>query len=97
MPPPVPFKIFVLAAGASGMRRRDFLIATMLGRGTRFFGEALLAAWYGPVALTRIEGFIADHRLAVILGLSALMAAGGVWVYYSRRGSAIDHSDGTSV
>ena len=95
MPPPVPFKIFVLAAGASGMSRRDFLIAVSLGRGVRFFGEALLAAWYGPAVLTRIEGFVAEHRLAVVLGLVLLIAAGGLWIFYSRRSSPIDHNDGT--
>jgi membrane protein YqaA with SNARE-associated domain len=97
MPPPVPFKIFVLAAGAAGMRRRDFLIAVSVGRGFRFFGEAVLAAWYGPVALTRIEGFIAEHRVAVIVGLAVLMAAGALWVFYSRPPSSVDHNDGSSI
>jgi membrane protein YqaA with SNARE-associated domain len=84
LPPPVPFKIFVLAAGAAQMRRRDFLIAVAVGRGTRFFGEALLAAWYGPAALARIEVFVRDHRLAVILGGLVVMAAGGYWLWRIR-------------
>src|SRR3954468_2448812 len=33
LPPPMPFKIFVLAAGVSGMTRVDFLVAAGLGRG----------------------------------------------------------------
>src|SRR6185503_1761339 len=47
LPPPMPFKIFVLAAGVSGMRPVDFLIAVGLGRGLRFFGVGLLALWKG--------------------------------------------------
>ena len=84
MPPPLPFKIFVLAAGASGMRRRDFLIAASVGRGFRFFGEALLAAWYGPAALTRIEAFVQGHKWGVILGLIGLMLIGGIWIWWRR-------------
>src|SRR6476661_1525521 len=47
LPPPVPFKPFVLAAGVAGVRPVDFLIAVGAGRGVRYFGEALLAVWYG--------------------------------------------------
>ena len=60
MPPPVPYKIFLLAAGASGMKRVDFLIAVSLGRSVRYFGEALLAAWYGE-GETEMPTFIAGR------------------------------------
>ena len=95
MPPPVPFKIFVLAAGASGMRRRDFLLAVSLGRGLRFFGEALLAAWYGPVVLTRIESFVQGHKWAVIFALTGLMVVGGIWIW--RRRGPVDEDPGKPV
>src|SRR5215213_9079756 len=36
LPPPMPFKIFVLAAGVSGMSTFEFLVAVSLGRGARF-------------------------------------------------------------
>ena len=84
LPPPVPFKIFVLAAGAARMPRRDFLLAVAIGRGTRFFGEALLAAWYGPAALTRIEAFVHDHQLAVLLVALVLVVGGGYWLWRVR-------------
>ncbi|HVH54841.1 MAG TPA: VTT domain-containing protein [Vicinamibacterales bacterium] len=84
MPPPVPFKIFVLAAGAAGMRKRDFLIAVSVGRGLRFFAEAILAAWYGPVALTRITAFVQQHKWGVILALLMLMVIGGIWIWWRR-------------
>jgi membrane protein YqaA with SNARE-associated domain len=85
LPPPVPFKIFILAAGASGMSRRDFLIAISLGRGARFFGEAVLAAWYGEAALVAIETFTQEHTLAMMGILTALVALGGLWIWWSRR------------
>src|ERR671912_2706819 len=36
LPPPMPFKIFVLAAGVSGMSTFDFLVAVALGRAARY-------------------------------------------------------------
>ena len=50
LPPPAPFKIFVLAAGVAQVRIRDFVIAIGIGRGLRYFGEGLLALWYGERA-----------------------------------------------
>lgn len=85
MPPPVPFKIFILAAGASGMSRRDFLIAISVGRGVRFFGEAVLAAWYGEAALVAIETFMHEHTLAMGGILTAVAALGALWIWWSRR------------
>jgi membrane protein YqaA with SNARE-associated domain len=89
LPPPVPFKIFILAAGASGMSRRDFLVAISLGRGVRFFGEAALAAWYGEAALVAIETFMQEHTLAMMGILTALVALGALWIWWSRRDQAV--------
>lgn len=82
MPPPVPFKIFILAAGAARVRPVDFLISITLGRGIRYFGEALLAAWYGQAAIE----FLHDHGVAILLWLvGAVVAAGLGWLWWSRR------------
>ena len=47
LPPPFPFKPFVLAAGVARVRPLDFGLAVALGRGIRYFGEAFLALWFG--------------------------------------------------
>lgn len=85
MPPPVPFKIFILAAGAAGLRQRDFLIAISLGRGVRYFGEALIAAWYGEAAIRAIETFMHEHTAAMLLALCALAAAFAAWIWWANR------------
>jgi len=59
LPPPTPFKLFVLAAGALGMPFRGFLAAMSLARAFRFFAEGYLATRYGPQA-TR---FLVEHRV----------------------------------
>src|SRR5262249_27352118 len=65
MPPPMPFKGFVLAAGAFKMPIRPFLMALLIARALRFFGEGYLALRYGPQAVV----FLATHKLVVVAGM----------------------------
>ncbi len=55
LPPPAPFKIFVLLAGASRMSVGPFASAIAVGRGIRYFGIGLLTIWYGQRAITFLE------------------------------------------
>lgn len=82
LPPPMPFKIFVLAAGVARMPAVEFLIAVAIGRGIRYFGEGLLALWYGERALT----FLRNNAHTVGLWLGLIVLAGGVgWVLWKKR------------
>ena len=47
LPPPTPFKLFVLAAGLLQLPYRKFVIALVVGRSLRYFVEGLLVVWYG--------------------------------------------------
>jgi membrane protein YqaA with SNARE-associated domain len=97
LPPPVPFKIFVLAAGASGMKRVDFLIAITLGRSIRYFGEAILAAWFGAAALSRLEALIQENTaVSAVIVVLAIVAVVG-WVWWSRRPTRFDSSTRSSI
>lgn len=51
MPPPFPFKIFVLSAGAFRMHLSRFILALVIGRGFRFIIEGYAAVRYGDAAL----------------------------------------------
>ena len=51
LPPPMPFKIFVLLAGVAGITVRRFTAAVLIGRGLRFTALGLLAVRYGDQAL----------------------------------------------
>lgn len=55
LPPPAPFKIFVLLAGAARIGLLKFCIAIAVARSIRYFGEGLLAVWYGKQALAWID------------------------------------------
>ncbi len=47
IPAPLPTKVFVLSAGALGMRRRHFLAIVLAARSLRYFGLAFLGARMG--------------------------------------------------
>jgi LPXTG-motif cell wall-anchored protein len=82
LPPPTPFKIFVLAAGVSKVRRTDFILAVAIGRGIRYFGEGLLAVYYGEAAAE----FIRENATAVGMAIGALaLLVGGGWLLWRRR------------
>jgi membrane protein YqaA with SNARE-associated domain len=82
LPPPMPFKIFVLAAGVARMRTVDFLAACVIGRGIRYGGEGLLALWYGERAITFLRENA--HTVGLWLGL-ALLAGGIAGVVWKKR------------
>ena len=72
LPPPAPFKIFVLLAGVAGISAPRFVTAIAIGRGIRYFGEGLLAVWYGDQAIA----FIHENAATVSLILVGLLVAG---------------------
>jgi membrane protein YqaA with SNARE-associated domain len=73
LPPPAPFKIFVLLSGAAGVSPLAFGVAVALGRGNRYFAQAWLAAAYGSHAADLFARYGSE-------GIGALVAltAGGV-------------------
>ncbi len=87
LPPPMPFKVFVLMAGVSGLRTVPFLLAIVVGRGLRYGGEAWLARRYGEDAVR----FIQRDALGLLwpaVVLCALAVFG--WWLWQRRGRRQD-------
>lgn len=72
LPPPAPFKIFVLLAGVTGVGSARFTTAIIVGRGIRYFAEGLLALWYGDQAIE----FLRTHGVAVSLALVGVLGSG---------------------
>jgi membrane protein YqaA with SNARE-associated domain len=70
LPPPTPFKFFVLAAGAFEMPLLSFASAIGLARAIRYFGVGYLAVRYGSNALP----YLAQHKLSVSLLVIAFVA-----------------------
>jgi membrane protein YqaA with SNARE-associated domain len=82
LPPPTPFKIFVLGAAVFEMRFRDFLAAVFAGRFVRFLTLSLLTLWFGPEIVDLMGTVVRQH----FSGLLAA-AAGGVLVWLLMRRS----------
>ncbi|HXV60726.1 MAG TPA: VTT domain-containing protein [Vicinamibacteria bacterium] len=82
MPPPFPFKIFVLSAGVLGLPYQRFLAAIALGRSVRYFGEAFLAVRYGERAMGYLEAHGASLLVLIVLVLAILVL--GASFYLSR-------------
>jgi membrane protein YqaA with SNARE-associated domain len=82
LPPPMPFKIFVLAAGVARVRVVDFILAIAIGRGLRYFGWGLLAVYYGDEA----GEFLRRNAptVALIVGVTVL-TAGIAWILWRRK------------
>jgi membrane protein YqaA with SNARE-associated domain len=81
LPPPAPFKIFVLLAGAARIGLLKFCIAIAVARSIRYFGEGLLAVWYGRQALD----FIAENGRTVSLWIVGVIVAAALGYALYRR------------
>jgi len=70
---PIPYKIFTIASGVTGMDPWSFAIASVFGRGARFFLVAILLWKFG----VPIRAFI-EKRLGLLTLLFCVMLVGGV-------------------
>jgi membrane protein YqaA with SNARE-associated domain len=85
LPPPAPFKIFVLMAGVAAVKPTTFALAVGLGRGIRYFGEGLLAVWYGDLAIE----FLHQHGRPFSLALAgAVVVLSALYILWKRRARA---------
>ena len=85
LPPPTPFKVFVLGAAVFEMRFRDFLAAVFAGRFVRFMVLSLLTLWFGP-EIVELTGKVFRHHFYWVLGV--ILAGVIVWLVVRRRGKA---------
>ena len=76
---PIPFKVFTVAGGAAAMPLLPFALASLVGRGMRFFLVAGLIAWGGP----RIEPHL--RRYIEVLGWVVAVAILGVIAWLQLR------------
>jgi membrane protein YqaA with SNARE-associated domain len=82
LPPPAPFKIFILLAGVAEIQVAQFSAAVFGARFLRFFAEALLAFFYGEAA----GNWVKSHAMGAGLIVSGLALASGLgWIWWSRR------------
>lgn len=77
LPPPTPFKFFVLGAGVFEVPVRSFTLALLVARSIRYFAVGYLAVRYGEAATT----YMLNHKFQV----SGIALAGVAVVYVVLR------------
>jgi len=83
LPPPMPFKPFVLVAGVTQVRMRTFVLALLAGRGLRYLLEGWLAIRYGMQAMD----FILVHKWGLIASGLVAVAVGALLSRWMSHGS----------
>lgn len=73
---PVPYKIFTISAGVLGLAFIPFLLASLIGRGARFFLVAWSLAKYGPAIEPKLMRYIEKIGWGAVILLIILI------VYY---------------
>ncbi|TSE29641.1 SNARE associated Golgi protein [Tepidimonas thermarum] len=77
---PIPYKVFTIAAGALAMPLLPFALASLVGRGARFFLVAALMRWGGA----RMEPLLRRHIDRIGWAVVALVAVGAAVAYTWR-------------
>ena len=72
LPPPAPFKLFVLLAGVVGISAVKFATAIAIGRGVRYLALGVLAVKYGSQA----SEYMRENGTVVSIAAVAVLAAG---------------------
>ncbi len=81
LPPPVPFKLFVLMAGAAAVSPLKFSLAVVIGRSIRYFGEGYLVTLYGE----RAADVMKQYGGQIGIGLAVLAVGVTIVVIRMRR------------
>jgi membrane protein YqaA with SNARE-associated domain len=81
LPPPTPFKLFVLAAAVSEMNFGHFLMAIFAGRCIRFLALSFLTVRFGP-GFAAVSARIFREHLHWVLAAAAISL--GLWFWLRR-------------
>ena len=82
LPPPAPFKLFVLMGGVAGVRPLHFVLAIAIARGARYLALGVLAIYYGDTALALMQTRGRDVALALV---ALLLVGAFAWWAWNRR------------
>ena len=86
LPPPAPFKLFVLAAGLANVRPLAFVTAIAVARGARYFALGLLAMYFGDAALELMRTRGAEVAMWLVAAIVVAVAAWWAWSRWRPAG-----------
>ena len=88
LPPPFPFKPFVLSAGVFKLKIARFVAAIFMGRAARFLIEGWLAVELGEAAGDRIK----QHGLKVLIAVGLIVTIVIAFKFYRARRAPADEA-----
>jgi membrane protein DedA with SNARE-associated domain len=87
LPPPLPFKIFVLSAGVFRLKTMDFLIAVLIGRTIRYSMWGILAVLYGNSIKLYMQQNLKVIGVVLCGGFVLVVAVTLIYCLYKTRSS----------
>ena len=87
LPPPTPFKLFVLSAAVFEMNFGHFLLAIFAGRFIRFVLLGILTIEFGPEFVNVAGRVVTQHWEWLLVALAVGLAT---WLVLRRRRAASD-------
>ena len=84
---PIPYKVFTILAGILDLRIRNFLIASLIGRGARFMTIGVLIFIFGESIRDFIDNNFEIITIAAGVGLAVVVAGyvGYRWIQEPKR------------
>jgi len=76
---PIPYKVFTITAGVLSMALAPFVLASAIGRGSRFFLVAALMAWGGERMEGALRRYVDRIGWVMILLVVAVILANYLW------------------
>jgi len=76
---PIPYKVFTITAGVLSMALAPFVLASAIGRGSRFFLVAALMAWGGERREGALRRYVDRIGWVMILLVVAVILANYLW------------------
>lgn len=90
---PIPYKVFTITAGIARVNFKRFVLASIAGRGARFFAVGLAIFYFGPAIQSALdqyfEFFTIGFLVLLVLGFVAVRYGGA---YLHRRNKAAEKS-----
>lgn len=88
LPPPAPFKLFVLAAGLANVRPLAFVTAITVARGARYLALGFLAIHFGDAALHLMQTRGAEVAMWLVAAIVLVAVAWWGWSRWRPAGDA---------
>lgn len=64
---PIPYKVFTIAAGVAALNLPGFFVASLIGRGARFFLVSGLIVWGGDKLETTLQKYVEAIGWAIVI------------------------------